>query len=126
MPLSDFYAKSYIKKQECPVCKDAGHDCFVDEDGHWPILGWVIFYGDGQFYTSKEYSVEDLPCEDVQIIKVYIQKEGKVRTIIDLGEDDYQLPGSDRILYGRWLGSLKYPEAYKYITHLALKHEWVE
>ncbi len=76
-----------------------------DEMRESPILGWCVWYGSGKVKRSDTWTAEAIPDEDVQAVVVYFWHENDCRRMVFCGVDEYQLPGSSRVLRGKYMAT---------------------
>lgn len=80
------------------------------------ILGWKIWYTDGTVYSSAEREADDLPDDEVQVVKVYHHLKGDgdhIYTLRFIGNDPYWLPGATRSKRGTWVSDEEHNRFHK-------------
>jgi len=55
------------------------------------LIGWKIFYGDGQRISSKTKKWIDCPQENVQIVKLFYQSDTGIEVNVHKGQEYYLL-----------------------------------
>lgn len=75
-----------------------------------PIVGFIVWYGDGSVFSSAHGDWEDAPREGVQVIR-FFHPDG-FTTMTD-GFDEYVHPGKARTLLGAEIEYQKYEQILK-------------
>jgi hypothetical protein len=76
-----------------------------------PVIAWKMYYSDSEI-SSEESSWEDAPSEDVQAV-FYIHGEPYLTT--SSGVDEYFMPGSDHVKYGKYMTDEDFEKRLEYI-----------
>ena len=83
------------------------------------IVGIKVWYSTAVFNVPPT-NVDDLPEQDVQMVSVYVYKDGKVRLQMLDGVDEYWLPGASKPIYGKELPW----EEFNQLGDIAFRTEW--
>lgn len=75
-----------------------------------PMDEWVLFYGDGTVARSTQVSWEDCPDDNVQFLLTYHMAPRGHRLYCTgfTGDDEYRIPGSDHVKYGKTIPDEEY------------------